>query len=98
MSSPIPTTIKQVRAGKLRALAVTSKVRLHALPDVPTIAKSVPGYEANVWNGLVAPRNTPADIIDNLHRSIEDVLGDPKMVARFAEVGSIHLNGARELS
>ena len=86
--SPIPTTIEQVRAGKLRALAVTSKVRLQALPDVPTIAESVPGYEANVWNGLVAPRNTPADIIDNLHRSIEDVLGDPKMVARFAEVGS----------
>jgi tripartite-type tricarboxylate transporter receptor subunit TctC len=86
--SPIPTTIEQVRAGKLRALAVTSKVRLQALPDVPTIAESVPGYEANVWNGLVAPRNTPADIIDNLHRSIDDVLGDPKMVARFAEVGS----------
>jgi tripartite-type tricarboxylate transporter receptor subunit TctC len=58
--SPIPTTIQQVRAGKLRALAVTSATRSQALPDVPTIGEFLPGYEASVWNGVVAPKNTPA--------------------------------------
>ena len=58
--SPIPTTIQQVRADKLRALAVTSGTRSQALPDVPTVSEFVPGYEANVWNGIVAPKNTPA--------------------------------------
>jgi len=86
--SPIPTTIEQVRAGKLRALAVTSKTRSPALPDVPPLAEYVPNYEANVWNGLVAPRNTPADIIDKLHSEIDAALSDPKMMGRFAEVGS----------
>ena len=86
--SPIPTTIEQIRAGKLRALAVTSKTRSPALPDVPPLAEYVPNYEANVWNGLVAPRNTPADIIDKLHSEIDAALSDPKMMGRFAEVGS----------
>jgi tripartite-type tricarboxylate transporter receptor subunit TctC len=87
--SPIPTTIEQVRAGKLHALAVTSGTRSQALPDVPTIAAFVPGYEASVWNGLVAPKNTPAEIIDKLSKEIDAALADPKIMARFAEIGSI---------
>jgi tripartite-type tricarboxylate transporter receptor subunit TctC len=86
--SPIPTTIEQIRAGKLRALAVTSNARSPALADVPAMAEFVPGYEANVWNGLAGPKNTPADIVDKLHREVDGVLSDPKMMARFAEVGS----------
>ena len=69
--SPIPTTIEQVRAGRLRALAVTSETRSQALPDVPTVGEFVPGYEASVWNGLVAPKNTPAEIIDKLSKEID---------------------------
>jgi len=87
--SPIPTTIEQVRAGKLRALAVTSGTRSQALPDVPTIGEFVPGYEASVWNGVVAPKNTPAEIIGKLYKEIDAVLADPKIMARFAEVGSV---------
>jgi tripartite-type tricarboxylate transporter receptor subunit TctC len=87
--SPIPTTVEQVRAGKLRALAVTGETRSQALPEVPTVGEFVPGYKATVWNGLVAPKNTPADIIDKLHKEIDAGLGDPKMMARFAEVGSV---------
>jgi tripartite-type tricarboxylate transporter receptor subunit TctC len=87
--SPIPTTIEQVRAGKLRALAVTSAARSQALPDVPTMGEFVQGYEANVWNGLVAPKSIPADIIGTLHNEIDAGLGDPKMMARFTQVGSV---------
>ena len=87
--SPIPTTIQQVRADKLRALAVTSGTRSQALPDVPTVSEFVPGYEANVWNGIVAPKNTPAEIIDKLHKEIDAALADPKIMARFADVGSV---------
>jgi tripartite-type tricarboxylate transporter receptor subunit TctC len=87
--SPIPTTIEQVRAGKLRALAVTSGTRSQALPDVPTIGEFVSGYEASVWNGVVAPKNTPAEIIDKLYKEIDAALADPKIMARFAQVGSV---------
>jgi tripartite-type tricarboxylate transporter receptor subunit TctC len=87
--SPIPTTIEQVRAGKLRALAVTSGTRSQALPDVPTIGEFVLGYEASVWNGVIAPKNTPAEIIGKLYKEIDAALADPKIMARFAEVGSV---------
>jgi tripartite-type tricarboxylate transporter receptor subunit TctC len=87
--SPVPTTIEQVRAGKLRALAVTSRTRSEALPDVPTIDEFVPGYEANVWNGVVAPKNTPTEVIDKLYKEIDAALADPKIMARFAAVGSV---------
>jgi tripartite-type tricarboxylate transporter receptor subunit TctC len=72
----------------LRALAVTDEVRSEALPDVPTVGEFVPGYTATVWNGLVAPKNTPADIIDKLHKD-DTGLSDPKIKARFANVGSV---------
>jgi tripartite-type tricarboxylate transporter receptor subunit TctC len=87
--SPVPTTIQQIRAGKLRALAVTSDTRSEALPDVPTVAEFVPGYEAIVWNGLVAPKSTPVEIIDQLNGAISASLVDPKLKAQFANVGSV---------
>jgi tripartite-type tricarboxylate transporter receptor subunit TctC len=87
--SPIPTMIEQIRADKVRALAVTSDTRSQALPDIPTVADFVPGYEAIVWNGVVAPKNTPVEIIDKLNREITASVTDPKIMAQFANVGSV---------
>ena len=87
--SPVPTTIQQIRAGKLRALAVTSDTRSQALPDVPTVAEFIPGYNAIVWNGVVAPKNTPVEIIGKLNSAITASLDDPKLKAQFANVGSV---------
>ena len=79
--------IEHVRTGKLRALAVTTATRSDALPDIPTIGEYLPGYEARSWNGIGAPRNTPAEIIDRLNREINAGLADPKMKARLASLG-----------
>jgi tripartite-type tricarboxylate transporter receptor subunit TctC len=87
--SPIPTMIEQIRADKVRALAVTSDTRSQALPDIPTVADFVPGYEAIVWNGVVAPKNVPVEIIDKLNREITASVNDPKIMAQFANVGSV---------
>ena len=87
--SPIPTTIEQVRAGNLRALAVTSPTRSSAMPNVPTIGEFVAGYEASVWNGVVAPKDTPPAIIDKLHEAIDAALADPKLTTQFTDVGSV---------
>ena len=87
--SPIPTTIANVRAGKLRALAVAGETRSQALPDIPTVGEFIPGYEAAVWNGVVAPKNTPVEMIDKLNSEINAGLADPKMMARFADIGSV---------
>jgi tripartite-type tricarboxylate transporter receptor subunit TctC len=87
--SPIPTTIQQIRAGKLLALAVTSETRSLALPELPTIGEFVPGYEFSTWNGLVAPKNTPGEIIDKIYKEIDTALADPEIMTRFAEVGSV---------
>ena len=76
-----------IRAGKLRALAVTTATRSEALPDVPTVGEFVPGYEASAWFGIGAPRNTPAEIIDKLNREINAGLADPKIKARLADLG-----------
>jgi tripartite-type tricarboxylate transporter receptor subunit TctC len=85
----LPGSIEHIRAGKLRALAMTTATRLEVLPDVPTVAESVPGYEATSWNGIGAPRNTPAEIIDKLNKEINAGLADAKIKARFASVGAI---------
>src|SRR5262245_52805608 len=84
------------RIGVLMGLAETDQFTQgyvrelrQALPEVPTVGEFVPGYKAAVWNGLVAPKNTPADIIDKLHKEIDAGLSDPKMIARFAQVGSV---------
>ena len=84
---PMPETIEYIRADKLRPLAVTSAARSEALPDIPTVGEFVPGYEANLWDGIGAPRNTPAEIIDKLNSEINAVLADPKMKARLADLG-----------
>ena len=85
------SAIEYVRAGRLRALAVTTATRSPILPDVPTMGESVPGYEASGWYGLVAPRNTPTEIVDKLNRDINAVLADPKLNARFADLGATAL-------
>ena len=94
---PIPTTIEHIRAGKLRALAVTSETRSQALPDIPTVGEFVPGYEASVWNGVVAPKNTPVEIIDKLNSEINAGLADPKMMARFADSAAFQSRCTRRL-
>ena len=86
--SPIPAAIGYIKAGSLRALAVTSAKRQDTLPDVPAIGDFVAGYEANGWYGIVAPRNTPAGIVDKLHSEINAVIADPKFKGRLAELGA----------
>jgi tripartite-type tricarboxylate transporter receptor subunit TctC len=85
--STIPTAIEFIRAGKLRALAVTSSTRSAALPNIPTMAASVPGYEATAWFGLGAPEGTPADIVDKLNSEINAALVDPKVKVRLPDLG-----------
>ena len=87
--SPIPTVIEQIRAGKLRALAVTSSTRSPALPGIPVVADAVPGFDAVVWNGMVAPKDTPANVVDTLHRAITASLAEPQVMAKFANLGSV---------
>jgi tripartite-type tricarboxylate transporter receptor subunit TctC len=85
---PIAQLIEFIRDGKLRALAVTSATRSDALPDIPAVAEFVSGYEAYVWDGIGAPRSTPAEIIDKLNRAINICLADPTMKARLAQLGA----------
>jgi tripartite-type tricarboxylate transporter receptor subunit TctC len=87
MFDTLATSIEHIRAGKLRALAVTSATRSEVLPDVPTVGDFVPGYEGTGWQGLGAPRNTPAEIIDKLNKQINAGLADPRMKARIADLG-----------
>ena len=87
-------SIEYIRAGKLRALAVTTAMRSEALPDIPTIGEFVPGFEASQWVGLHAPKNTPSEIIGKLNAEINVGLADPKLKARFADLGGTVLPGA----
>jgi tripartite-type tricarboxylate transporter receptor subunit TctC len=80
-------SIEFVRAGKLRALAVTTATRSAALPDVPSLGEFLPGYEASSWGGIVAPKNTPPDIVEKLNKEINVALADPSMKARLANSG-----------
>jgi tripartite-type tricarboxylate transporter receptor subunit TctC len=92
--SQMAGTIEYIRAGTLRPLAVITATRSEALPDVPTVGEFVPGYEAtSVW-GLGAPRNTPAEIVDKLNKAINEGLADPKVKARFADLGGTVLSGS----
>ncbi len=85
---PIPLTIGYIRAGKVRALAVTSATPSDALPGIPPVAQFVPGYEANIWHGIGAPKGTPEDIVEKLHNEINAVLNDPAMKPKFANLGA----------
>jgi len=85
---PIPASLAYIRTGKLRALAVTTATRSEALPDVPTMAEFMPGYEASNWWGICAPKNTPMQIVDKLNSEINAALADPKLKARFADIAT----------
>jgi tripartite-type tricarboxylate transporter receptor subunit TctC len=89
----LPSSIEHVRAGKLRALAVTTEKRSEALPDVPTVAETVPGYEASAWFGMGAPKGTPPEVIAVLNKTINEALADPNIKARLAEMGGIPMGG-----
>ena len=94
MFDPVPSSIGYIKAGKLRALAVTTATRSEVLPDLPTLGDFVPGYEASTWFGIVAPTNTPTEIIEKLNNAINAGLADPKIKARLAEMGGMLLAGA----
>jgi len=94
MFDNIPTCAEHVKSGKLRGLAVTSTTRSAVLPDLPTVAEFLPGYEASAWYGIVAPKNTPAEMIDRLNRETNAVLASPKAKTRFAELGAFLLPGS----
>src|SRR5262249_33673844 len=83
-----------IQAGKLRALAVTTATRSDALPDIPTMAQFVPGYEASGWFGLGAPKATTAEIVNKLNKEVNAALDDPKMKSRLADLGGSALLGA----
>jgi tripartite-type tricarboxylate transporter receptor subunit TctC len=82
----ISAAIEHIRAGKLRALAVTTAARLEGLPDIPTVGEFVPGYEASGWCGIVAPNNTPIAVIDKLNKEINAALADPRFKSRLADL------------
>jgi tripartite-type tricarboxylate transporter receptor subunit TctC len=94
MFDNMPTSIEFIRAGKLRALAVTTATRSEVLPDLPTVADFVPGYEASAWYGVGVPKGTPDDIIDKLNKEINAILAEPKAKARLADLGASLLAGS----
>ena len=92
--APIATVIEYLKAGKLRALAVTGAARSDALPGVPTLGEFLPGYEVSIWHGIGAPKNTPVEIINKLNNEINAVLADPKLKERFAALGGTAIGGS----
>ena len=94
MFDSLPSSIEYIRVSKLRALAVTTATRSLALPAVPVVADFVPGYEASAFFGIGGPKNMPTEIIDKLNREINAALGDPRMQARFADLGGMLLSGS----
>ncbi len=91
---PLVSSIEFIRAGKLRALALTAATRSQVLPEVPTIGEFVPGYRAEVWLGIGAPRTTPSEIVQTLNREINAAIADPKTKARFADLTLTPLRGS----
>jgi tripartite-type tricarboxylate transporter receptor subunit TctC len=94
MFADTPSSIELVRAGKLRALAVTTAERSAILPQVPTLSEFLPGFEASNWFGVAAPRNTPPEIIDKLNKEINVALAEPEIKARLADFGAVPLAGS----
>jgi tripartite-type tricarboxylate transporter receptor subunit TctC len=94
MFATMASSIEYIRAGKLRALAVTTATRSETLPDIPTVGEFVPGYEASTWSGVGAPKGTPAEIIDKLNKEINAGLADPKIKARLADLDGTVLPGS----
>jgi tripartite-type tricarboxylate transporter receptor subunit TctC len=85
----LPTAMEQARSGTVRALGVSSPQRWPSVPDIPAIAETVPGYQSTVFYGMSAPRGTPPEIVDILNKAVNEVLKDPKLVARFASIGGV---------
>ena len=94
MIDNMAASLEHIRAGRLRALAVTTATRLEPLPDLPTVGEFVPGFEASSMNGLGAPKRTPAEIVDKLNKEINAALADPKIKARIADLGLTPLVGS----
>jgi tripartite-type tricarboxylate transporter receptor subunit TctC len=94
MFATMPASIEYIKAGKLRSLAVTAATRLDALPNVPTVGDFLPGYEVSAWQGVGAPKNTPAEIIVKLNNEINTGLADPKLKARLADLGGTVIAGS----
>jgi tripartite-type tricarboxylate transporter receptor subunit TctC len=92
----LPSSISHIRAGRLRALAVTTATRAKALPDVPTVADTVPGYEASAFFGMAVPAGTPRPIVDRLNKEINAALADPGVQAKLAELGGTNIGGSPE--
>ncbi len=90
----LPASIQLIKSGQLRALAVTTASRSDALPDLPTLAEFLPGYEASGWSGFCAPKSTAPSIITTLNAAINECLRDPKVKSRFADVGAMTLGGS----
>ena len=90
----VPASIEYIRAGKLRALAVTAATRWEALPDIPALGEFLPGYEAILWYGVGVPKKTPTEIIEKLNKEINAALADPKFKARLADLGGTGLAGS----
>jgi tripartite-type tricarboxylate transporter receptor subunit TctC len=90
----LPTSLEHIRSGKLRALAVTTATRSDVLPDIPTLSDFLQGYEASLWFGFGAPKNTPSEIVNKLNEEINAALDDPKMKARLADLGGTVLPGS----
>jgi tripartite-type tricarboxylate transporter receptor subunit TctC len=90
----IPSSIQYVRAGKVRALAVTTATHSEVLPDIPSLGEFLPGYEASFWGGFCAPKGTPVEIVDKLNKEINAGLADPKIKARIADLGATSLPGS----
>jgi tripartite-type tricarboxylate transporter receptor subunit TctC len=89
MFDTLVTSIEHIRSSELRPLGVTSPTRIALLPNVPAVAEVVPGYEADGWQGLAAPANTPSGIVDRLNRQINSALADPKFAGRLADLGGV---------
>jgi tripartite-type tricarboxylate transporter receptor subunit TctC len=94
MFDNLPSSIEHIRAGSLRALGVTTQTRNAAIPNVPTIAETVPGYEASAWFGIGVPRNTPPEVVETLNKAVNEALKDPTMIARLAEFGGTPMLGS----
>jgi tripartite-type tricarboxylate transporter receptor subunit TctC len=90
----LPTSIEHIKARRLKALAVTTAVRSSALPDVPTVGEFLPDFEASAFNGVCAPANTPAHIVDTLNKEINKGLADSKIKGRLTELGGTALGGS----
>jgi tripartite-type tricarboxylate transporter receptor subunit TctC len=91
---PMPASIEHIKTGRLRALAVTTATRSDAMPELPTIGESLPGYEASTWYGIGAPRNTPSAIIERLNKETNASLVDPKLKARLDVLGGTPFSGS----